>query len=166
MQKPTDVASSKTNTEMKDTEGERMNAKEYLMQVRMLDNKIKNLDEEIRDIRSEIITVRSSWPDGQPHGTGISNPVESAIEKLMDQLQTLEHQMMSMQSQMWRTRNEIIETIGKVTQAEYNRLLYLRYVQGKMWEQIAVDMGYTYQWVAGPLHSNALQEIDEILKEG
>ena len=142
-----------------------MNAKEYLMQIRMLDNKIKNLDEEIRDIRSEIITVRSSWPDGQPHGTGVSNPVESAVVKLRDQLEEMEHRMMALRSQLWSTRNDVIETIGKVTQAEYNRLLYLRYVQGKMWEQIAVDMGYTYQWVAGPLHSNALQEIDEILRE-
>lgn len=150
---------------MKGTEDEDMSAKEYLMQVRMLTNKIKNLDEEIRDIRSEIITVRSSWPDGQPHGAGLSNPVESAVEKLIDQLQKIELQQLMLHSQLWSARNEVIETIGKVSHAEYNRLLYLRYVQGEMWEQIAVDMGYTYQWVAGPLHSNALQEVEEILKE-
>lgn len=142
-----------------------MNAKEYLMKVRLLDKKIKNLEEEIRDLRSEIITVRSSWPNGQPHGTGVSNPVESAVTKLIDELQSIESQHLALQSQMWSERNEVIKTIGKVSHAEYNRLLYLRYVQGEMWEQIAVDMGYTYQWVAGPLHSNALQEVDEILKE-
>ena len=142
-----------------------MNAKEYLMQIRILDAKLKNLDEEIRDLRSEIITVRSSWPNGQPHGTGVSNPVESAVEKLIDQLANIETRQIHLQSKMWSTRTEIIETIGKVSHAEYNRLLYLRYVQGEMWEQIAVKMGYTYQWVAGPLHSNALQEVEDILKE-
>ena len=141
-----------------------MSAKEYLMRIRILDTKIKNLDSEIRDLRSEIITVRSSWPDGQPHGTGISNPVESAVEKLIDQLADIERQHIMLQSKLWSARNEVIETIGKVSHAEYNRLLYLRYVQGEMWEQIAVDMGYTYQWVAGPLHSNALQEVEDILK--
>lgn len=142
-----------------------MNAKEYLSQIQILDNKIKNLEDEIRDIRSEIITVRSSWPNGQPHGTGVSNPVEQAVEKLIDQLEDIEKQHIMLQSKLWSARNEVIETIGKVSHAEYNRLLYLRYVQGCLWEQIAVQMGYTYQWVAGPLHSNALQEVDEILKE-
>ena len=142
-----------------------MNAKEYLSQIQILDNKIKNLEDEIRDIRSEIITVRSSWPNGQPHGTGVSNPVEQAVEKLIDQLEDIEKQPIMLQSKLWSARNEVIETIGKVSHAEYNRLLYLRYVQGCLWEQIAVQMGYTYQWVAGPLHSNALQEVDEILKE-
>lgn len=149
---------------MNGTGGCGMNAKEYLMRIRILDARIKNLEEEIRDLRSEIITVRSSWPDGQPHGTGVSNPVESAVEKLVDQLADIEKQHIMLQSKLWSERNEVIETIGKVSHAEYNRLLYLRYVQGEMWEQIAVQMGYTYQWVAGPLHSNALQEVEDILK--
>lgn len=142
-----------------------MNAKEYLMRVRKLNNRIKNLDEEIRDLRSEIITVRSSWPDGNPHGTGVSNPVEEAVEKLTDQLQSIELKLLMLHSQLWSTRMEIIETIGKVEHVEHNRLLYLRYVQCDMWEQIAVEMGYTYQWVAGTLHSNALQDVEKILNE-
>lgn len=140
-----------------------MNAKEYLMQIRILDNRIRNIDEEIQDIRSEIITVRSSWPTGQPHGVGTSKPVEEMVEKLVDELETLETQQLLLRSQLWTARVKIIDTIGKVQKAESNRLLYLRYVQLKRWEEIAVDMNYTYQWVCGTLHPNALYEVQQIL---
>lgn len=140
-----------------------MNAKDYLMQVRILNNRIKNIDEEIQDIRSEIITVRSSWPTGQPHGVGTSKPVEEMVEKLVDELESLETQLLLLRSQLWAARVKIIDTIGKVEKPESNRLLYLRYVQLKRWEEIAVDMNYTYQWVCGTLHPNALYEVQQIL---
>lgn len=140
-----------------------MEAKEYLSQIKKLNQQIRNLDEEIQDLRSEIITVRSSWPDGEIHGSGGTSPVEVAVEKLVDGLQKIETEQLMLRSRLWSVRNEIINTIGQVTHAECNRLLYLRYVKCEMWEEIAVDMHYTYQWVAGPLHSNALQEIQQIL---
>lgn len=140
-----------------------MTAKEYLNQVRVLDYQIKNIDDEIRDIRSEIITIRSSWPDGLPHSAGTTSPVEQTVEKLVDELESLETEQLLLRSKLWTTRNRIIDTIGQVQRAESNRLLYLRYVQLKRWEEIAVDMNYTYQWVCGTLHPNALYEVQEIL---
>lgn len=140
-----------------------MLAKEYLQQVKNIDYQIKNLDDEIKQLRSEIITIRSAWPDGQPHGTGASDPVGNTATKLADKLDDLEHKHMDMLSKLWHKRTEIVNTIGKMQHAEYNRLLYLRYVKLEMWEQIAVDMHYTYQWVAGSLHSNALEELQQIL---
>lgn len=140
-----------------------MNAKEYLQQVKQLNYQIQNIDDEIKQLRSEIITIRSSWPDGQPHGTGTSDPVGEVATKLADELTELEHKQLDLQSRLWRKRTEIVATIGKLQHPEHNRLLYLRYVQLEMWEQIAVEMHYTYQWVAGPLHSNALQELQQIL---
>ena len=140
-----------------------MTAKEYLMQIHNLDTRIKNIDDEIKDLRNEIITVRSSWPDGQVHGSDTTSPVEEAVVALVDGIKKLETEQLMLRSELWSTRNQIIQTIGQVTRPEHNRLLYLRYVQGKMWEEIAVEMHYTYQWVAGPLHSNALNEVQQIL---
>ena len=140
-----------------------MLAKEYLQQVKNIDCQIKNIDDEIKQLRSEIITIRSAWPDGQPHGTGTSDPVGNTATKLADKLDALEHKHMEMLSKLWHKRTEIVNNLGKMQHAEYNRLLYLRYVKLEMWEQIAVDMHYTYQWVAGSLHSNALEELQQIL---
>lgn len=140
-----------------------MEAKEYLQQIGVLDNRIKNLDDEIKNVRDEIIIVRSSWPDGQPHGSGTTSPVEVAVQELLDGLQGLETLQMHLRSQLWSKRNEIINTIGELSNPNHNRLLYLRYVQQKIWEEIAVDMHFSYQWVSGALHSNALQELQKIL---
>ena len=143
-----------------------MEAKEYLKQIENLDTRIKNLDNEIRDLRNEIITVRSSWPDGQPHGSGTTSPVEVAVQELVDGLQGIEMLQLHLRSQLWSKRNEIINTIGQLSNPDHNRLLYLRYVRLMIWEEIAVDMHFSYQWVSGALHSNALQELDAILKGG
>ena len=57
-----------------------MTAKEYLTEVRRIDADIQMLTAEIDKIRLEMSgliddTISSSWPDGQPHGTGTGDPV-------------------------------------------------------------------------------------------
>jgi len=140
-----------------------MTAKEYLLQIKQLNAQIKNVEDEIHSLREKEISIRASWPDGQPHGSGTTDPTGEMAVRLADQLLDLEETSLRLQTALWRKRNEILETLGKVKTAEHNRLLYLRYVQSETWEQIAVDMHYTYQWVAGPLHGNALLELEKIL---
>lgn len=140
-----------------------MTAKEYLLQIKQLNAQIKNVEDEIHSLREKEISIRTSWPDGQPHGSGTTDPTGEMAVRLADQLLDLEETSLRLQTALWRKRNEILETLGKVKTAEHNRLLYLRYVQSETWEQIAVDMHYTYQWVAGPLHGNALLELEKIL---
>ena len=53
---------------------------------------------------------------------------------------------------------KIHKTIYTVTNNIYRTLLIHRYINFKTWEQIAVDMGYTFQWVH-ILHGKALKEI-------
>ncbi|SHI24363.1 hypothetical protein SAMN02745823_03826 [Sporobacter termitidis DSM 10068] len=55
-------------------------------------------------------------------------------------------------------RKEIVGVIRTAPGLTYQTLLSLRYLDGKTWEQIAVDMNYTYQWVC-KLHGDALNEI-------
>lgn len=140
-----------------------MTAKEYLLQIKQLNAQIKNVEDEIHSLREREVSIRSAWPDGQPHGSGTTDPTGEMAVRLADQLLDLEETSLRLQTALWRKRNEILETLGKVKTAEHNRLLYLRYVQSETWEQIAVDMHYTYQWVAGPLHGNALLELEKIL---
>lgn len=140
-----------------------MDAKEYLLQIKRIETRIKNIDEEIERLHSEIITIRSAWPDGQPHGSGKSDPVGDLAVKLVVELEEIETKQLILRGNLWRTRNEIITTLGKLEHAEHNRLLYLRYVKGEQWERIALDMHYSYQWVCGVLHDNALQALQETL---
>ena len=57
---------------------------------------------------------------------------------------------------------EIEETIGKVEDATERRLLHLRYIQGRKWEEIAEDLDRTERWVYR-LHGRGLKAVFEIL---
>lgn len=140
-----------------------MTAKEYLSQIKYLQSMIRNLEDEIKALQTERFTIRSAWPDGQPHGTGITDPVGEQAAKLADEISKAEDGLVKWRAELLRKELEVIRTIGRVTNEDQNRLLFLRYVMGARWEQIAVDLGYSYQWVAGPLHGEALKKIEEIL---
>lgn len=157
-----------------------MSAKAYLGQVRILRARERILQDQIDIIRAELeaaeVTLRSAWPDGQPHGTGVTDPVgekaaadvdariQEKRKQLMDQLTDIEVQLLRVKSDLYAKRMEIIETIGSIPDADCNTLLYMRYVKCETWEQIAVSMHFTYQWVAGPLHGKALALMEKVLE--
>jgi len=53
---------------------------------------------------------------------------------------------------------EIHKAVYTVTNTIYRTLLIHRYINFKTWEQIAVEMHYTFQWIH-ILHGKALKEI-------
>lgn len=57
---------------------------------------------------------------------------------------------------------EIIGAIDRVPEP-YRALLYERYVNGKTWEQVAVDMHYSYRGVT-KMHGRALQTLKECIE--
>ena len=156
-----------------------MNAKEYLNQIGIIDAKLKVIDANINRIRTDLksmgdIEVSSSWPDGQPHGTITTRPTERKAIKLADmvsdkrdqlkkELLDYEYQQIMLRSQLWSKRIEILNTIDKVYNGEpmsrvYHRILVLRYVELRTWEEIAFDISYTvrHTW---RLHGEALKKV-------
>lgn len=141
-----------------------MTAKEYLNQIRKLEAQIRMYDEGIRKAREELVTLRSPWPDGQPHGSGDkSDPVGEQAAKLADILMRLEEEQLKTRTKLWLRRMEIIEQIGKMDDGILVSVLFSRYVDCKAWEQIAVDMGYSYRHIVR-LHGEALAKFKKIMQ--
>ena len=141
-----------------------MTAKEYLLQVRKLDANIKRLDLELTRARNELITLRSSWPDGQPHGSGgKSDPVGEKASQLADTITQIETEQLETRSHLWYVRSIIIEQIGRVTDPLLQEILYSHYVESKSFEQIAVDIGYSWRHTIRK-HGEALQAMAAVLK--
>lgn len=141
-----------------------MTAKEYLMQVRILDATIKRLDQELRRARDELITLRSPWPDGQPHGSGSkSDPVGNKAAQLADTITRIEEDQLMTRAKLWRVRSEIIAEVGKVQDPLLQEILYSHYVDGKRFEEIAVDIGYSWRHTIRK-HGEALQAMEQILE--
>lgn len=141
-----------------------MTAKEYLNQLKAIDARIRSIDRDIEVLRTEQISLRSAWPDGQPHGTGISDPVAMQAVKVADELGKLEVTQMKWRWELMRKRVEISNTIAMLNDGVLQQILYDRYVERKSFEQIAVDIGYSWRHTIR-LHGTALFRIQEIIKD-
>lgn len=88
--------------------------------------------------------------------------------KLKDELLQLEYEQLITRSKLWSARMEVCETIEKIMATKdpmaktYYRILTMRYVEGESWEQIAVDIGYTWRHTIR-LHGEALKRMEKIL---
>lgn len=172
------------NTDIRGVHG--MNVKEYLWQVGIIDARLKTIDANIKKIQYDLqaigdISVSSKWPDGQPRGTKTTDPTGSKAVKLADatnkkrdelirELRELEYRQIITRSHLWSVRMDVIDTIEKIYDpAEpitktYYKLLMLRYIDNKTWEQIAVELGYTFRHTTR-LHGIALKRMEKILNE-
>ena len=156
-----------------------MKAKDYLMQCRIIDREIRELDAMISGIREELVgfgfsVVKSAWPDGQPHGTGTTDPTavnaakaadmltEERRQELRKELMDLETKALRRRSDLWSKRAELIDVIGEVQNPIQAEILYLRYLHGKSWEQIAVEIGYSWRHTVR-IHGDALQAVEKIM---
>lgn len=119
-----------------------MTAREYLDQIRVLDARITNLLQEVDDLRRGILPggvsykeyVQSS-PDPDPYGTwaGKVEEKETILNREIDALIEL--------------KIELVQSINRLQDARYIRVLYLRHVKLMKFWDIADDMGYAYNYV-------------------
>ena len=126
--------------------------KEYLNSYRAAVREEKILLEEIQKLRADKM-FPSVVNDGMPHGSGGGDLSEYAA-KLDEAINDLKEQRLK----KVRLYTEIQQQIKCVEDDTERELLMLRYLQGKTWEQVAVEMGYTYRYTT-KLHGKALQNF-------
>ena len=127
-----------------------MNAKEYLLQARYLDERITSKTQQIaslNDLATKCTSTISDMPRNPNHG---GSRMEDAILKIID----LEDGLKKDIEKLVDLKKEIMG----VTNVEYQMLLEKRYLCFITWEQIAVDLNYSIQHIHR-MHSAALKEI-------
>lgn len=137
-----------------------MTPKEYLQQYRHAADRARAALEHLEELESIATRVTPLYggEGGGQHQSGdekMCNAVDKIIEaknRVSDELETLE-----------ATDREIIGTIDKIMDGTLHTLLYERYINGKTWEQIAVQMNYTYRRVT-QLHGKALNAVKDFLE--
>lgn len=131
-----------------------MTTKEYLMQYINAKKRLKAISEEMILIRSEamkITPVISDMPSGSSH---INDKIGRAIEQLDICAEKLSKEAEIMNQSMGNVKAAIYSVQDKTLR----RLLELRYINGYTWEQIAVEMNYSYVHICR-LHGAALNKI-------
>ena len=121
-----------------------MTAKEYLNQVHVMDSRIETLEHTIDEIWTQLTHITADPSKDVVDGTKSAGMNDALIEKL----QTVEDQLIEEKSKAIVARARIILEIQELDNADYIRLLNLRYIardnHGKQseWREVARRMGY------------------------
>lgn len=131
-----------------------MNAKDYLLQARYLDERITSKTQQIsslNDLATRCTSTFSDMPRNPNHG---GSKIENCVLKIIE----LEESIKKDIEKLVDLKSEIMSVIKAVPNVEYQTLLEKRYLCFITWEQIAVDMNYSMQHIHR-MHSSALKEI-------
>ncbi len=137
-----------------------MTAKQYLRQVRRLDDIVNAKLEQVTELRSLATKMTSTPRLDAVQSSGEQDKISAVVAKIVD----LEHDINRTVDELIDLKAEAIVMIDSIPNDDYRLLLTLRYLNFKTWEQIAVDMNYSYQWVH-VLHSRALINFGEMFPE-
>lgn len=126
-----------------------MTAKEYLSQYKYLNTRINTKNEQIAQLRE--LATKVSPSQGNGGAGGVSDRVGSIVAKICDE----EQKINEMVDKIVELKREIENTIMGVPDELLRQLLELRYINCKTWEQIAVEMDYSYKQICR-LHGKSL----------
>ncbi len=135
-----------------------MTAKEYLLQYRDAVRRSKATMDHLDELRAMAGRITPNY--GSSGGTHAADDrLGAAVARIVD----AEARANAEIELLTATAREIKKTIEAVPEP-YSTLLYERYINGKTWEQVAVDMNYSYMHICR-LHGAALQAVSGILNQ-
>lgn len=131
-----------------------MTAKEYLNQAYRLDQRIHSKQEQISSL-NDLATSCSASMTGMPRNPNKGGSrMADAVCKIVD----LQDSIAADMQELVELKAEIIATIKAVDCIEYKLILEKRYICGKSWPEIAVDLGYKMRHLY-KLHDEALAAV-------
>lgn len=135
-----------------------MTPKEYLQQYRDAVRRAAAAQDHLDELRSMAnrITPNYSSEGGGTHQTG--DKLGDAVARILDAESRVSDEIEMLEA----TEREVIGTINSVEDERLRGILYRRYICGRKWEVIAVDLNIEYRWLLR-LHGRALQEVQKII---
>ena len=119
-----------------------------------LDNEIKALKEAQQNAYDRCISITTV-----PKEINISCPNNRNKDNLLVTYAKLKSDIEEAVKNLYIIKAEILTAINSVENSIYRTLLIERYINFKTWEQIAVDMNYSYVHIVHTLHPRALEYI-------
>ena len=130
-----------------------MSNKDYLSRYKKIERELFCIEEEQRAIRNRLYSLQACSYDDVPKSPNKS--IQAKFERLVEKVLAIDEMVTNKIDELVDTQSDIKMAIGKVEDSTLRTLLTYRYLCGKTWEQIAVDMGYSYMHVCR-LHGKAL----------
>lgn len=132
------------------TNGEK---KAILLEYRAIERRINRLIDEKAAWNAKATATTSSFSD-MPRSGGGSDKIQTTVEKIIEIEEKLDHEIDALVD----LRNRIEAAVEKLEDGKLRDVMRYRYIDGMKWEQISVEMHYSYMQVCR-LHGKALLEI-------
>lgn len=126
--------------------------KEYLKSYQKALRRENDILDEIQRLRADKM-FPSVVNDGMPRGTNQSD-LSAYVAILDEQIEELKRERL----ERAKIRADIEKRIRKMEDEDEQRVLRLRYIKGVKWEEVAVEMDFSWQHVH-KIHSRALQNF-------
>lgn len=138
-----------------------MKAIDYLERIGKMDAMIETKREELERLRTLAEKITASVGGERVQASGNQQKLEDCVIKIVQ----AQNEINASIDRFVDYKKEAMELIDRACDADCIRLLYKRYFSYMKWEEIAVDMNYTYQWISGGLHQRALSQVQKALDE-
>jgi len=131
-----------------------MTAKKYLNQAYRLDQRIHCKQEQISALNDLATSCSASMTELPRNPNKGGSRMADAVCKIVE----LQDSIAADMQELVELKAEIIATIKAVDCIEYQLILEKRYISGKSWPEIAVDLGYKMRHLY-KLHDEALAAV-------
>ncbi|MBO8158842.1 DUF1492 domain-containing protein [Thermosyntropha sp.] len=149
------VAADRSITNKRKTSKKNQDKIMFLKRYAFLDKEIERKLGEIAYWRNRLERVTAVYTrEPKSKNAGRDMRLDDIIAKIVD----LEQEVNEDIDQLIDIRNEIKQKIEQIKDDKLRLLLQYRYIDCKTWEEIAVEMGYSWQHIHR-LHAKALREV-------
>ena len=135
-----------------------MRAKEYLQQLRRLDTVIDQKIKELDDLKVKSTCIGGFDYSKERVQTSPSGdaPYVRTVSRMIDLNEEINRDI----DDFVDRKHKIINEIQSLENTKHIQILFKKYVEYKTFEQISVEMNYTYQYI-DLLHGYALKEFSQ-----
>lgn len=128
--------------------------KKYLKSYQLAVRREQEIIQEIERLRERKMFPALALPDGMPHGSGGHSDLSEYAVILDGEIDRLKQERLK-QVQLY---HNISRAIDRVKDANEQSVLRLKYIAGLTWEQVAVQMNYSWKQIHR-IHARALDSF-------
>lgn len=140
-------------------------AKDYLNQIQKTDRLIKRLTDTVSTLRSRLISQNYELKPDRVQSSGSKDPIGETFAKIAE----LESEINGHIDELIDWKKDAHTRIGKLADLDQQNILIARYIEGKRWEKISVEINFSIRQVHR-IHGAALvafaEENPDIRKDG
>lgn len=134
-----------------------MNAREYLERVKHHEAVIRNLQQTKEDLKGTLYSLGGSSYDVKVQTSKSVDRIGDIYAKIDEKEQELAKKI----EEHIEFKTKVVNEINALSESTLITVLYERYINGKCWEKVSEDIGYSWAQTHR-MHKNALAEFEKV----